>query len=131
MKFFSLFVLLIPLLHTACSNTTSPDKLIGTWQIAQNQQIKGVFKANNTYQLDMDGDGNTEIEGVYSIHGSRVAMSDLKGKSACDSELIGIYRFEITDDTLTFTPIAEGCDERKSNTSLRWVKLPGRMTAME
>lgn len=129
MKIFTLFVPVIVFFLNACTSTSSSTELIGTWHTAQNEQIKSIFKSNNTYEVDFDGDGNTEIRGVYSVHGSRVAMSDLKGTQACNSELIGIYRYEINDDTLVFTLIEDGCEDRKSNTGSKWIKLATRRAA--
>ena len=132
MKVFTLSVFVIVLfLNASCTSVSSSADLIGTWHTAQNEQIKSIFKSNNTYEVDLDGDGNTEVKGVYSVHGSRVAISDLKGTQACSGELIGIYRYEINDDTLIFTLIEDGCEDRKNSTGSKWIKLASRRTAME
>jgi hypothetical protein len=130
MKIFTRLTPGLLLFIISCNSASSPAALIGTWH-TQNAQIKGIFRSNNTYELDFDGDGNTEIKGVYSVHGSRVAMSDLQGDHACGGETIGIYRYKISDDTLIFTLIEDGCENRKNNTGAKWIKLADRRTAME
>lgn len=126
MRIHILFIPFALFFLNACTSSSSTD-LIGTWHTSQNERIKSTFKSNNTYEIDYDGDGNTEVQGVYSIYGGRVAISDLKGAAACNEEMIGIYQYEISDDTLIFTPIEDGCETRKSNTSSKWVKLASRV----
>ena len=115
----------------SCNPAASPNELIGTWHTSQNVQIKSTFQFNNTYEIDFDGDGSTEVKGVYSIHGRHVAMSDLQGAHSCNGETIGIYRYQISDDTLIFTLVEDGCEERKNNTGAKWIKMADRRTAME
>ncbi len=106
---------------TGCTFENSPSAILGTWYTGSNQTITTIFSSDNTYHMDADGDGVMEINGIYSVLGEMVALSDVKEAFGCARQSIGIYKFKISENTLTLEPVEEACDNRKIIAS-NWIK---------
>jgi hypothetical protein len=70
---------------------------------------KGQFHVNN-------GE-TTEVSGNYSVQGSRLELTDVKGPWACTKpgQQTGTYTWKFDTSALTFSKVADSCDERSGS----------------
>jgi hypothetical protein len=81
--------------------------------------------------LTFDGNGHFRgsqkdavvVEGVYNVKGDQLEFADKSGPWACPAEQTGTYGWKPKGDTLTFSKVADACDERvQSLTARSWKK---------
>jgi hypothetical protein len=93
------------------------NKLAGEWK-----SRFGVWtlRSDDTFELDLNSDGQADLSGVYHLRGSRMSISASGGTvpSGCDNA--GIYRVKLRKDTLTFVPVQDDCTERVLMLAAKW-----------
>ncbi|MCI4647123.1 hypothetical protein [Phaeodactylibacter sp.] len=97
------------------SNLAAQSDFTGNWltsftdQEGQTWKMQVEMKADNTYAVDFNADGTTEIEGSYDIEGDQMTVQDVKG-SDCNGK--GIYKFTVEGDQLTMLAVKDECPGR-------------------
>ncbi len=104
----------------------SPDlqpELTGVWTKAiesGGKSAEGVltFTAEATFEFTVRGEapGHEDTKGRYSQTGHEITF---EGSSCVDP---GTYRFDVTNNVLTFTPLRDDCTERKETLTGTWNK---------
>ena len=97
------------------SNLAAQSDFTGKWltsftdQEGQSWKMQVEMKSDNTYAVDFNADGTTEIEGSYNIDGDQVTVQDVKG-SDCNGK--GVYKFTVEGDQLTMITVKDECPGR-------------------
>ena len=101
------------------------DKITGSWQFKD--PVNGIqrlkFLRDGTYQLDFNGDGKKDIWGEYRLSQDWLIMNDVGGDFVFDCGQQGAYRFDITNDVLTFRLMGDQCQSRTQAMSVEWVRV--------
>lgn len=108
--------LFLLLLATFALDKPAVQELQGSWVITtpcdcpDRKEItwKTTFKADGTYDVDIDVDDSVDITGRYWLEGNTLTVQNDKG---CTAK--GIYTFTIEGDKLWMDPIEDGCEGRK------------------
>ncbi len=116
-KIIPLFTISLALM-AATAFAKSP--LEGTWQAAKatNPKPTLVFKADGTYTLDGNSDGQAEISGKYIVKPDRQVVFSEKGQQA------GLYIYEADGPALRLMLDTDPNDARKNMLSKTWVRKP-------
>lgn len=89
---------------TCYGNDDPSDLLLGKWTKSLNERtITFRILPDLKFQVDFAGDAEIDVFGSYVISGDQITFTDEGG--AYSSEEPGVYRFEVNDNTLTFTPV--------------------------
>lgn len=97
------------------SSLTAQSELTGNWHTSftdeegQSWKVQLTMKADQTYTVDFNADGTTEIEGTFNVKGNEITVQDVKG-SDCTGK--GVYTFSIEGDQLTMQAIKDECPGR-------------------
>jgi len=93
----------------ALSPSFAADFPAGTYKA---QDLSMVFDGKGQYHVD--NGGATEVSGTYSVEQGHVTLTDVKGPWACkgSGQQKGTYVWSFNGTALTFTKVADGCDER-------------------
>jgi hypothetical protein len=105
----------------ACATTPSsgPEGLAGTW--TNSLGTVWTMKADGTFDVDRNHDGNRDIWGNYTVAGDTVTIQGTGGKTPKDCKGPGVYKFSRPDgNTLAFTLVSDTCRDRKKNVLLAW-----------
>lgn len=90
----------------------------------------GTYAASGV-TLSFDGKGHFRgsqqdavvVEGDYNVKGDQLEFADKSGPWACPAEQTGTYGWKPKGETLTFSKVADACDERvQSLTTRPWKK---------
>lgn len=84
--------------------------------------FKVSMKADNTYIVDLNNDGTSEVQGKYTVEGDQITMEDTSGEYACTGQK-GIYKFVIEGDKNTLSKVSDACPIRGGNGQMifmRW-----------
>ena len=85
--------------------------------------------------LNFDGKGHFRgsqkdavvVEGSYNVKGDQLEFADKSGPWACPAEQTGTYGWKPNGETLTFSKIADACNERvQSLTTHSWKKASSK-----
>lgn len=102
----------------------SENPLIGTW-VSGRYSI--TFKSDNTYSIDLDRDGISEVWGSVLISGNVVIFTDAVGSNTYsrkdDGQIIsGSYTYALYENTLTLNPVLDLCRNRANILCLSYQK---------
>lgn len=95
---------------------TAQSELVGDWTTelpgpeGNLVKIQVTFQANGTYQVDLNLDGSSDIQGKYEISGDQISIQDDPGDNACDEK--GVYKFSTSGNQTTLERINDGCTGR-------------------
>lgn len=94
--------------------------LEGTWQAAKGASPKPTlaFKADGTYTLDGNGDGQAEFSGKYILKPDRQVVFSEKAQAA------GLYTYEADGPALRLMLDTDPNDARKNKLATTWVRKP-------
>ena len=114
-------VLLFVLLINACAMfhpRAGRDILVGTW--SNTLGTVWTIKADGTFDVDLDHNGQSDAFGKYTISGDTIALLRTGGikPKHCDGR--GVYRFSRSNNTLRFTLVTDDCKLRRKNVLLPW-----------
>lgn len=90
--------------------------LVGSWKLKnQNEEPAAIltFKKDETFKLDLEGDGIVDLEGTYSIYGSRLQLTEIDANAAIHCSHSGFYDYTIQGKELNFAVFAEECAPRQ------------------
>lgn len=110
----------VTLLLLMATTAIAKSKLEGTWQAATSPAPKPTlaFKADGTYALDANGDGQAEFSGKYLIKPDLQIVFSEKGQAA------GLYTYELDGPALKFYLDTDPNDARKNKLNITWVRKP-------
>lgn len=114
MKFSHFFFVLVCFCFS--SGLTAQSTLSGNWQMTVPTEDGGTMKvylsfgADNTYSVDLAGDGTTDIKGKYELKDGQLTIQDNGGPEACTGK--GLYKVETTETLLKMTRISDPCEGR-------------------
>jgi len=101
----------------------------------KNTKWKGTIQTDNTIDVVFDyksdtlevssaGDGSNIETMTYTVKDGVISLKKVYGQSSCDGAGVGKYKFEIKDNVLFFTQVADSCNDRTSALSnSKWTKI--------
>jgi hypothetical protein len=65
-------------------------------------------------QFHVNKGATTEVSGKYSVKGGQIELTDVKGPWACTNagQQTGTYDWKFDSSALTFSKVADSCDDR-------------------
>lgn len=99
--------------------------LAGSWKFTDpaNGPLILSFKNNNTYQIDFNNDGQTDISGIYRLLGNRVRFTDDEPRVKTDCYESGFYYYTLKNSLLIFELFADQCKPRKFVLQQEWTQV--------
>jgi len=95
------------------SQNESSDQLEGTWtKVLNGRTVTFTIAPDQTYQVEFIGDADTDVYGKYKISGSQVTFNDEGGDYAA-KDAPGVYEFQFSDSSVTFTEVDDPLPGRK------------------
>ena len=76
--------------------------------------------SDNKYQVEFAGDDEIDVWGSYVISGSQFTFNDEGGEYGSDAA--GVYEFQVSDISLTFTEVNDPVYGRRSLVEGSWSK---------
>lgn len=106
--FFSRTLLLLAALLfsmlTCNAKDDSSDQLVGKWTKLFNERtVTFTITAEDKYTVEFVGDEGIDVEGSYVISGTQITFNDEAGDYSSDEP--GIYEFQVSETSLTFTNV--------------------------
>jgi hypothetical protein len=112
--------------HTLLRTIASASALTIGSALAQSPALSADFPVGSYQAMELvvlfDGKGqflvkkgeSMEVSGTFSVQEKRIELTDLKGPWACTSpgQQKGTYNWKLDGDALTFSKVADACDDR-------------------
>ena len=101
--------------------------LVGSWKlksIGNSPATTLTFRKNQTFQVDIGGDGVVDIAGTYNLYGNRLELTDSDFTKTTDCFHSGFYNYTIKKRKLTLEVYAEECIPRREILSAVWESIP-------
>lgn len=70
-----------------------------------------VMDSDDTYTVDLGGDGTIDIYGEFSVDGDEIFITDTEGPEACPDET-GVYKFTVSDTEFLMERVSDPCEGR-------------------
>jgi len=100
--------------------------LIGSWKLKSSGNSPATtitFRGDQTFQVDIGGDGIVDIAGTYALYGNRLKLTDSDFRGTTDCFHSGFYNYAIKKGELTFEVFAEECTARREILSVAWESI--------
>lgn len=111
----------------ACASVTSPpppDELLGLWKEIESEETALLhFKADGSYDVDVDGNLYRDTWGDYQVRDRRITFQDTGGRIGTGCQAPGTYQYLLEDGVLTFELIQDSCMERRAKLASSWVRV--------
>lgn len=93
-----------------------PEGVIGSWRYADSGKgaLVLTFQPDYSYQVDFNGDGITDIHGVYEFWDDRLIFGNEVPAQATDCVALGVYLYHVDRERLTFQLYADDCPPRRA-----------------
>ncbi len=101
--------------------------LIGSWKLkspGNSPATTITFRGDQTFQVDIGGDGIVDIAGTYDLYGNRLKLTDTDFRGTTNCFHSGFYNYTIKGVELTFEVFAEECAPRREILSAQWESIP-------
>ena len=96
----------------------------GSWKLKDSYQGNTRLSFHNgNYEVDFDGDGQTDVWGHYELNWNEIVFTDKRGKISADCRGSGQYTHKLSGDELKFTLIADSCAARVQSLGLIWIRM--------
>ena len=106
----------------------TPDPtLIGSWKLkgpGDSPATTLTFREDETFQLDVTGDGIVDSEGTYHLYGNRLKLIDTDSGATIHCFHSGFYNYTIHERELSFEVFAEECAARQEILTTTWESIP-------
>lgn len=80
------------------------DLLVGKWTKLLNERAISISLTSDfKFQVDFAGDAEFDVWGSYDISETKITFNDEGGEYSSDEE--GVYQFQVSETSLTFTPV--------------------------
>ncbi len=113
-------VLLISVL-TCYGQDDSSDQVVGTWTKVMNERtFTFTMSSDHKYQVEFVGDAEVDVLGSYIISGSQITFTDEGGDYSSGTS--GVYEFQISDASISFTKVDDPVDGRSMLVAGSWSK---------
>ena len=105
-----------------CSGKDDPsDLLVGKWTKPLNERsVTFTISADNKFQVEFAGDDEIDLWGSYVISGTQITFNDEGGEYGSDAA--GVYEFQVSDTSLTFTEVNDPVYGRRTLVEGSWSK---------
>lgn len=111
-------IAIVSLNACAIFSRSGPAAIVGTWK--NSLGTVWMIKANGTFDVDLNHDGNRDAWGNYTVSDKTLIISGTGGEVPKGCEGDGIYHFKRSGDDLRFTLLKDKCELRVKNVMLRW-----------
>ncbi|MBZ0166942.1 MAG: hypothetical protein K8I00_09050 [Candidatus Omnitrophica bacterium] len=93
-----------------------PQGVIGAWHYADARKgaLVLTFQSDYSYQVDFNGDGITDIHGVYEFWDDRLILGDEVPAQVTDCVALGVYLYQVDRERLTFQLYSDDCQPRRA-----------------
>ena len=101
--------------------------LIGSWKLKganNNPATTLTFRTDETFQIDIGGDGIVDIEGTYDLYENRLKLADTDSGGTIHCLHSGFYNYAIHGQELNFEVFAEECTARQEILTTAWESIP-------
>jgi len=105
-----------------CVGQNAPsDQVVGKWIKELNgRTFTFNLTSDNKYQVEFAGDEAVDVYGSYVISGMQITFTDEGGDYSSDSS--GVYEFEVSDTSITFTNVDDPVNGRSMLVEGTWTK---------
>ena len=79
---------------------------------------------DETFQIDIGGDGMVDIKGTYDLYGNRLKLTDTDSGGTINCLHSGFYNYTIQGRELSFEVFAEECAARQEILTTAWESIP-------
>lgn len=100
--------------------------LIGSWKLKNQGNGPATtltFREDQTFQVDIGGDGVADIWGTYDLYGNRLKLTDTRSGGTTDCLHSGFYNYTINGRELSFEVFAEECAPRREILTTGWESM--------
>jgi len=82
------------------------DLLVGKWtKLLNERSVTFTISSDHKYQVEFAGDAEIDVWGSYVISGAQITFNDEGGEYS--SGEAGVYEFQLSDTSLTFTKVLD------------------------
>ena len=96
--------------------------VVGSWKLKDSATTLS-FRRNETFQLDIGGDGFIDIWGTYKLFENRIEFTDSRPEVVTDCFHSGFYHYTRNGKELNFTLFADECVARKNILVQGWESI--------
>ena len=101
--------------------------LIGSWKLkgpGDGPATTLTFRGDETFQIDIGGDGMVDAEGTYDLYGNRLKLADTDSGGTIHCLHSGFYNYAIHGRELSLEVFAEECAPRQKILTAAWESIP-------
>jgi len=106
-----LFILLVSIVSATAHAQLTNTKWKGTVQLDNPVDVLFDF-GKDTFKVTGVADGSLIETMSYSVKDGILSIQKIEGTSNCEGTTIGKYKFDIKNDEITFTLVADDCGDR-------------------
>ena len=118
-----IMILLIPFIAISANAQFTNTKWKGTLQLDPPTDVVFDFRKDTAEVFTLSDNASLEIM-LYTVKDSVLTIQKITGKSDCDENVIGKYKFEMKNDQLVFIRMEDPCDDRGNVLDKsKWTKI--------